>query len=168
MLRVWAKWYKAFNTGRISVLGSAMWGCGCGETDRQKLNNLISSPLFTSPPPSSLSRLLSFPHVCLLAISRLVHPRLSLRPPHSFSRPIFSQFLALVSYLNPPCPLLPYIPHPLSPFLLPVSSHSYFSVWSNFLISKSIQNMNTVGKHESNTLTGNIEILIVRCTKTHS
>lgn len=101
----------------------------CRETERQKLNNLISSPLFTSPPLSSLSRLLSFPHVCLLAVSLLSRPpaRPSLprissrifppsRCPHLFTSPIVSHFLALVSYLirphlRPP----PSVPRPPSP-----------------------------------------------------
>lgn len=147
MLRVWTKWYKAFNTGQISVLGSAMWGCGCRETERQKLNNLLFPRLFTSPPPSSFSRLLSFPHVCLLTISCLVHP-----PPFSAQ----SSFI-LRTHLSIPrsCilsqPSMP--PSSLHPtpivtfFFLPVSSHPSFSVPSNFHISKSIQNMNTLAKH---------------------
>ncbi len=68
---------------------------GCGETERQKLNNLISTPLFTSPPLSSLSHL-SFPHVCLLVISPLV---------------LFSSNLS--AHL-PPLPSFVLKPHPLS------------------------------------------------------
>lgn len=79
MLRVWTKWYKAFNTGQISVLGSAMWGwTGCTETDRQKLNNLIFSPLFTCSPalPLSCSHFLTFVFPLLPALP-LTHSQAS-------------------------------------------------------------------------------------------
>ena len=65
-------------------------GGGGREMERQKLKNLISSPLFPSPPLSSLSRLLSFPHVCLLAISLLSRPPapLSLESPRTSFPPL--------------------------------------------------------------------------------
>ena len=116
---------------------------------RQKLNNLISTPLFTSIPSPSLSHLLSFPHDCLFAIPPLVSPPLKSLCTSSpvalicFSSPISSHFLTLVSYLVHPSP--PPVSYPLSPFLyvsLPLLLFLILSLQSNLQICILIQNMN--------------------------
>lgn len=146
MLRVWTKLYNAFNTGQISVLGSAMWGCG--ETERQKLNNLISSPLFTFPPPLfTFSSPLISSHLSPHHLSSHVAGPLFLKS-HRTSPPLRSLvlkphcFLTLVSYLIHPFPTCssPLVLHPSSPFfyfLLP-----YLSLQSNLQICIHIQNVN--------------------------
>lgn len=101
---------------RSSVLGSAVRVCGA---QRQKLNNLISSPLFTSPPPPHL---LSFPRICLLAIlpsclsalSSLESPRTSSPSPSFVLKPHFLSFphSGILQLIHP---LLSYILRPLSP-----------------------------------------------------
>lgn len=150
MLRVWTKLYDAFNTGQISVLGSAMWGCG--EQERQKLNKLISSFLSSPLLRSSPSHLLSFPH-----ISSHLSAHLLFRKSHRILHPSPSfvltphHFLTLVSCLIPALP--------------PITAHLFST--SHFLVCLCslhicihIQNGNNFGL-----LSGNI--IVVR-TKTQS
>lgn len=64
-------------TQRGYLLMEAPCAAALRQENGQKLNNLISTPLLTSPSLSSLSHLLSFPHVCLRAIpasSSSAHP----------------------------------------------------------------------------------------------
>lgn len=180
MLRVRTKWYNAFNTGQFSVLGSSMCGWGGAEKLRDR-NSITLSPflLFTSPPLSSLSHLLSFPHVCLLTIA------LSL-----FSSNLFAHLLpsSLPSFVLKPhllsfphsCVLSHIHPYPPSPFhsvphfhrhLFPlhsprVSPLPHLSLWSNLQIHAHTHTFKTW--IISNSLTGNIQTLIVQSTKTHS
>lgn len=102
MLRVWTKLYNAFNTGQISVLGSAMWECG--ETERQKLNNLISSPLFTSSPPLfTFSSPLISSHLSPRHLSSHVTGPRFLKS-HRTSLPHFNTLLSLPCLFFSPCP----------------------------------------------------------------
>lgn len=169
MLRVWTKLYNAFNTGQISFLGRATRGCGGAEQQKDR-NSITLSPLFTSPPPSLLSHLLSFPHVCLLSISPLLYllpPFLkslctsSPHHPHLFPSPILFHFLPLVSSLIHPCPLLPYIP--LSPFLFGPPPASPCRC-----LCSPIYKATCIFRILSKSLTGNIETPIVQRTKVHS
>lgn len=167
MLRVWTKLYNAFNTGQISVLGSAMWGCG--ETERQKLNNLISSPLFTSSSPLHFlisSHFLTFVSLpSLLSCSWPSLPQISSHIPpccaHLFSSPIISSLLYPISSIHSPLVLLP-----LSYTHRHLFSTLYFLICLCIPISRSayIFKMCII----LNSLTGNIETLIVKCTKTQS
>lgn len=55
-------------TQRGNLLMEALCAAALRQESGQKLNNLISTPLLTSPSLSSLSHLLSFPHVCFRAV----------------------------------------------------------------------------------------------------
>lgn len=133
---------------RSLFMESSMWECG--ETERQKLNNLISTPLFTSPSLSSLSHLLSFPHVCLLTISPLVHPTPVFPQISSHIFPpialICSQApSSLISPLLYPISSTPPCPAPIVTFSLhspPVSAIPHLSPKSNLQICTHIENMN--------------------------
>lgn len=126
---------------------------GCGETVRQKLNNLISPPLFTSPP--SLRFLISTHFLTfvsspsLLSTVRPSFPLKSLRKsspccPHLFSSPIFSHFLALVSYLvHPPRPPPPFLAPSRSPFL-----YSTFPSSSSFIPAVQSADLHMYSQHE--------------------
>lgn len=107
MLRVWTKLYNAFNTGQISVLGRATRGCGGAEQQKDR-NSITLSPLFTSPPPSLLSHLLSFPHVCLLSIS----PLLYLLPP--FLKSLCTSSPITLIYSQAPSSFISSLLYPLS------------------------------------------------------
>lgn len=109
---------------------SLFWEAPCEgagvQRNRQKLNNLISTPLFTSPPLSSLSHLLSFPHVCLLTISPLVCSPLFSSNLFAHLFPLSPSFVLMPHLLSfprsrilshPPASPTPLVPHPSSPFL---------------------------------------------------
>ncbi len=172
MLRVRTKWYNAFNTGQILVLGSSMWGCGGAEKQRDR-NSITLSPLLSSPLLPSLrfliSHFLTFVSSSSLLSSSFpqISPHIFPRCPHLFSSPILSHFLALVSYLIHPPPVLPSIPHPHRH--LSSAFPSCFSS-SSFVPAVQSPHLHTYSKPWiiSNTLTGNIETLIVPRTKTHS
>lgn len=153
MLRVRTKWYNAFNTGQISVLGSSMWGCGGAEKQGDR-NSITLSPLLSSPLLPSLRFLISSHFLAFVSSPSLlssirpsfpqISPHIFPRCPHLFSSPILSHFLALVSYLIHPSlhpapassPFL-WVPLPFLLFLIcpcsPISKSAYiFKTLNNF------------------------------------
>lgn len=124
---------------------------GCRETDRQKLNNLISSPLFTSTPALlfALSHPLISSCLSLLSVSCRLSSILKL---HLFSIPP-------ACILSHPTTALVFPPSRRRLFLRPVPS-------LHCLIFTSACTLQT--QRLLNTLTGNIEALIVHSTMTRS
>lgn len=93
-----------------------------GQENGQKLNNLISSPLLTSPSLSSLSHLLSFPHVCLRAVpasSSSAHPSSPQISSHIFPPVALICSRAPSSLISPPAPLS-YLPRRATPISQPL------------------------------------------------
>lgn len=143
MLRVWTKWYNAFNTGQISVLGSSMWGCGGAEKQRDR-NSITLSPLLSSPLLLSLHFLI-FSHFLTFVSSpslRPTFPQISCtsspvalirsQPPSS----LISSLLYPISSIHP-APIVTFSLH--SP---PFSALPRLSLQSNLQICIHIQNLN--------------------------
>lgn len=144
MLRVWTKLYNAFNTGQISVLGRATRGCGGAEQQKDR-NSITLSPLFTSPPPSLLSHLLSFPHVCLLSIS----PLLYLLPP--FLKSLCTSSPITLIYSQAPSSFISSLLYPLSSIHAPCFPTSRCHLFSRFPVSLSVQSNLQSYMHIQNT-----------------